>query len=99
MADTKYLDDPTARAKMVRAVAARDKGLIYSQIIKVVTRGLGGHRPARTMCVYALQQGLKVAHEHDGGWLVRNHVITVEGDPVKVVSFELICARRYQART
>jgi hypothetical protein len=91
----KYLNTEELQAEMLRALEARARGSAYTQRIAVKSSGLFAHGRARTMCVYAQQRGLKVAYDHDGGWLVRNHVLAVEGDPVEVVSFKLLCLRYF----
>lgn len=90
---TAYLNSDGLKAAMNAALEAKERGRTYIQRMSARTRGPGAHRSVRTMCVYAQRRGLKVTYSHDGGWFVREHALTVEGDPVEVASFKLIALR------
>mgnify|MGYP001563081349 CR=1 FL=1 len=52
-----------------------------------LTTGIGAHRRPRKAALTAQTSGLTVHYQHDGGWLTREHVITVEGERATVMAW------------
>lgn len=58
-----------------------------------MTSGLLSHKLVTRIVFTGKGVGLNIVHEHDGGRLTRNHLITVTGTPHAVGAFRNYVAR------